>query len=326
MRGKPYTILDINNFNSIDFLHNLVQTKVREDVKVGFYPASVLDCKNQKKLNDLSAIISSYANTVGGVLIFGIKTQRNIAKEIDYITNFEITREWLLYFIESSIFPQIQDVSIREYESAEGKERILVVTVPDSPSSPHMALDRRYYKRSNTTKMVMDEHEVRDIYNKSKRPVLDFFAILNTNGIPSLEKGKYVRVNFYPRFLIKNIGAAIEKVYKVELYIPSGIYNVNFTSLQQYFVRLEDQYSVFSYSNESPLFQHELATVFEANIVVEKHTFSIFSKNDIVLKLFNSESVKVKHYPLVDTFQYRNERLRYEDFAETEILELPINE
>ena len=163
------------------------------------------------------------------------------------------------------------------------------------------------------------------MYHRSKKPELDFYAILNTNGVPSLEGGKYLRVNFYPRFLVKNIGSAIEDNFKVELYIPSGIYNPNFTVLQKYFVRLEDQYSVFSHSNESPLFQHELATVFEANLVVDKQSFHIFSSNEIIIKLFNSTGVKTKYFKIIDTFLYRNEQLVFDDFTDNNIIQLSMD-
>ena len=162
----------------------------------------------------------------------------------------------------------------------------------------------------------MQEHEIRELYQRSKKSEIDIYAILNTNGIPTLDAGNFEKVNFYPRFLIKNVSSVIEHHYKMELYIPSGLYNPNFSVLQQHFVRLEDHFSVFSIANNSPLFQHELATVMDANIIIDADNFSLFSQSDIIIKLFYTNGIKTKYYRMLDVFLYQNKQLKQEDFID----------
>jgi len=312
--GSFYELL--TNVNE-DKLKKIVELKVKEDIRTGFYPASFLDPSSQKKTDFLSILVSSFANSNGGILIFGIHSQRKKASTFDFVTDEQVSIDWLKYSLESSISPSIGDLSISEVciDENPGK-RIFVIKVHNTNNAPHMASDKRYYKRVECRELLLEEFEVRELYHRTIRPELDVFAILNTNGVPSLEGGKFLRVNFYPRFLVKNIGAAIEDNFKVELYVPSGIYNSNFTVLQQHFARLEEQYSVFSVSNKSPLFQHELATVLEANFVIDRDNFHIFAKNDVLIKLYYSSGMKLKQYNLLDTFLYRNERLRFEEFSD----------
>jgi hypothetical protein len=282
----------------------------------------LLDTITQKHIDDLSAIVSSFANTCGGLLFFGITVQRGVAKSFEHVS-YDVSLDKLNYTLQSNIYPPIEHACVKSVVSPEIGTGVIAIKIPYSPDAPHMASDKRFYKRYDGKAVVMEEYEIRELYQKSTKPVLDFYAILNTNGVPSMEHGKFARVSFYPRFLVKNIGAAVERLYKVELFIPSGIYNANFTALQKYFCRLEDQYSVFSYSNESPLFQHELATVFEANLVVDKQSFGIFSKNDIIIKLYNSHGIKTKYRHIAQTFLYRNEQLAIGDFIDDFIVQLP---
>lgn len=295
----------------------LVTLRVKEDTQTAFKPLSLLDQNSQKKSEYLSLLVSSMANANGGIIVFGIDTKRQKASGFTFSKPATFTLDWLKYFLQSAIQPTIENLEIKEIPiNGNIFQSVITIKVPNSSNAPHMAIDRRYYKRVHGKEVLLEEYEIRQIYHLSKRPELDIYAILNTNGIPNIEMGKYVRVNFYPRFLIKNISSIIEHHYKLELYIPSGIYNPNYTNLQQHFARLEEQYTVFSIPNTSPLFQHELATVIDANIVVDRESFHIFEKNEIILKLYYSSGIKTKHFRLLETFLYRHEVLRETDFVD----------
>lgn len=300
--------------NKLDF-NKLVDFKIKEDNHISFRRIEDLQIDNAKQVQLLMTLVSAMANTVGGKVFYGVECQRNKAVNIKsgFITNSTI--EQLEYLLKTEIKPCIENLKIETISCSNGGS-LLIIDVPNSEHAPHMANDGYYYKRQDTKNVRLQEFEIRELYQRSKKTDLDIFAILNTNGIPTLESGKYQKVNFYPRFLVKNISSVIEHHFKTELYIPSGIYNPNFSVLQQHFSRLEEQYSVFSVSNNSPLFQHELATVMEANLIVDADNYEIFANNDIIVKLYYSNGIKTKFYTLVDTFLYQNKPLSADDFTD----------
>ena len=310
-KSLPFTI------ESQADLQKLIDLKVKEDLHIAFKPWKDFDSKSPKKLELLSMVISSFANTIGGYLFFGIDVQRHKASGLSPLFVSDETIDQLHYFLQSSICPSIENLMLKRFTiDGDGSKSILMIQVPNSDLAPHMAEDKRFYKRADFKEILMQEHEIRELYQRSKKAEIDIFAIINTNGIPTLEAGKYQKVNFYPRFLVKNVSSVIEHHYKMELYIPSGIYNPNFSVLQQHFSRLEDHYSVFSISNTSPLFQHELATVMDANLIIDGDNFKLFADSDIIIKLFYSNGIKTKYFKLLDTFLYQNKQLRSEDFSD----------
>jgi len=298
-------------------LQKLIALKVKEDLHIAFKSWKDIDLQSPKKMEQLSILVSSFANTIGGLIFWGIGAQRRKATELSPAFISKETIDQVTYFLQSSICPSIEKLEIKQIIiDGDDSKSILVIQIPNSDVAPHMAEDKRFYKRADFKETVMQEHEIRELYQRSKKAEIDIYAILNTNGIPTLESGKYQKVNFYPRFLVKNISSVIEHHFKMELYIPSGIYNPNFSVLQQHFARLEDHYSVFSITNSSPLFQHELATIMDANLIIDCDNFKNFAESDIIIKLFYSNGIKTKYFRLIDTFLYQNKQLRFEDFTD----------
>jgi len=319
MQVTPYSIFSTLGNNTIKFLK---ENRIKEDDRLGFIQNICLDINNERRKNELSILISSFANTCGGIVIAGCNSKKGVVSGYDYF-NEKLAIDLLGFFLESNIYPGIHKIEIEEFRGHEDIGYFYRIHIPNSSDIPHMALDRKYYKRKNGKAVVMEEYEIREMYTRSKKAELDFFAITNSNGVPVLENGRFNRVSFYPRFLIKNIGSSVEDFYKIELYIPSGIYNPNFSALQKHFSRLEDQYTVFSRSSDSPLFQHEIATVFEANLVIDGNNFHLLEKNEIIMRIYGSNGIKVKHIRAIDTFTYNNEKLRLEDFSNVnDILEI----
>jgi hypothetical protein len=298
-------------------IQKIISLNVKEDLHIAFKSWKDFDIHSAKKSEQLTLLCSSFANTIGGHIFFGIDVKRHKAVGLLPGSLSIESKEQLEYFLQSNICPAIENLAIKQiYIDGDLSKTILVIHVPNSDLAPHMAQDKRYYKRSDLKEVIMQEHEVRELYQRSKKAEIDIYAILNTNGIPTLEGGKYQKVNFYPRFLIKNVSSVIEHHYKMELYIPSGLYNPNFSVLQQHFARLEDHYSVFSIANNSPLFQHELATVLDANIIIDADNYKLFAQSDIIIKLYYSNGIKTKYYRLLDIFLYQNKQLRNEDFCD----------
>ncbi len=301
---------------SADDILSIIASETRRNEHLDFYSPENLVPGNDKKEFWLSKCVSAMANSGGGTLIFGIKTFRNRAEEIVPVDFSIININWFENILNYEIFPSIDKPDIYKITLNEiPVNGVIVMNVPNSSLRPHMASDNRYYQRVGLREEMMNEHQVREMYNKASLPRMEFLGILNTNGVSTLDNGKLLSVTFYPKFLVRNSGTGVEKHMKFELWIPSVFHDANFTALQNYFHRLEGHYSVFSFPNRTAIFQEEICTIAEAKLVVDAGSFAEFSESKILLRLYYSGGMKEFGYLLRETFTIDNKFLEENQFS-----------
>lgn len=306
------------NHNTYNFedVRSFIFNKIKCGNNLDFCDSKTLIPGNEKKELWLSKYFSAFANSGGGTIIFGIKKERNRAVDLDFLNLTNVTLFWLKNLIENEISPKIENVEIYEIRSDKNLEvGMMVVNIPKSTNRPHMASDNRYYFRiGNKTELMLEQH-VREMYNVSSVSNMEFVGVINTQGVPTLENGKILNINFYPKFLVRNAGSAIEKHFKFELWIPSEFHDSLFLSMQNYFNRLEGVYSVFSVPNRQPVFQNEICNILEAKLFVNSENLDVFNKSEMFIKLFYSHGIKEFSYKLNETFTFENKILSENDFV-----------
>lgn len=297
-------------------IEHIFTFRVKESVSLAYVSAKELVVGNEKSALFFSTLVSSIANSQGGIAFIGIKSQRKFAQKIEAI-EVEHAQEWIQLICDTQIFPKIPQLEISAIQVSPS-QFILGVRIPNSNKAPHMAVDNKFYKRVDQKAVLLEEYEIRDLYTKGKRPMLEVFSVLNTNGLPIMSLGKIQQVNFYPRFLVKNMGTEVEKYYKVEFSVPSQIINQNYNSLQDFFSRFEDGNSIFSITQKQPLFQNEIATVIETNIIVDAQTYDVFEKSEFRITLYHSCGIDSKSYNCKELLLYKNKKIESKDFVETQ--------
>jgi len=297
---------------ALSFLHSNTKKSKRCIV----FSQKEFDACNEKKREKLAIELSAIANSGGGCLIIGLKAVRNIIKEPSYI-NIESFTQFIETDIVQSISPCIS-YNCKKIAMS-GNEGIILFDIQNSGKAPHMAPDYKFYIKNGVNTVLLEEEELRRFYRQGNTTELDVFAIQNTNGVPILENGKFKTVNFYPRFLIKNISNTVENNFKVELFIPSAINNPNFDVLQRHFSRIEDIYTVYSIQNTSPLFQEELSSIVEAHFFINEFNFNVFKNSDIVIKVYYTNGSKERCFSLHNTFLYKGNTLSFEEFVSSAI-------
>lgn len=297
-------------------VEHIFRFKCKESNSLEYLSAKDLAVCDDKRELFFAMLISAMANSNGGEIFIGIHATRKIPRNLEPITN-EHAFEWLTHVCNTAISPAIPNCMIQKI-AVSPTNYIIGIHVPNSSKAPHMSIDKRFYKRSNLTQIPLEEYEIRDLYTKGKRSELELYSVVNTNGIPIMSGGKFQHINFYPRFLIKNTGNTVERFFKVEISVPSQINNPNFDSLQNHFSRFEDGHSVFSISHKIPFFQNEIATVAEANFVVDTQNYDVFEHGEITIKLFFSTGIETKVFHCKELLLYKNKQIELTDFAHTQ--------
>jgi hypothetical protein len=156
-----------------DDILSLIKNKVCESTALDYKACDAL-AKTEGKKKEVSKDISAFANSAGGVIVYGVT--ENKAHEPENIDiGFEpsdISGEWLEQVINSNIERRINGVIINTISLLKTHPgRVLyVVYIPESKLAPHMAADDRFYKRFNFQAVAMKEYEVRNLMRQEHYP------------------------------------------------------------------------------------------------------------------------------------------------------------
>ncbi|HLF59372.1 MAG TPA: ATP-binding protein [Alphaproteobacteria bacterium] len=150
-----------------------INNSVEENATLDYKACDALQ-KNDGKRNEVSKDVSAFANSAGGIIIYGITERGHIPDAVDEGFNpQEISKEWLEHVINGKIQPRIGDVTIFSVSltTTHPGKVAYVVDIPQSHTA-HQASDKRYYKRFNFESVPMEDYEVRDVMNRRKHPIL----------------------------------------------------------------------------------------------------------------------------------------------------------
>lgn len=283
-----------------------IEGKIKSSNLILFLDDTLWQPGNERKELQLLQYINAIANQGGGTLVLGLQTFRHRAQKIIGIDINERMEFWLKTLIKTKISPVIENLAV--YTLNVNNKNVLIISV-ESTDVPYMVLNDGYYGWSDLKPRKLHEQEIRQLYQNSHKPQLEYVGVMNTQGVALLENGVPFSIQFYPKFLIRNAGTSPEKDYKVELWFPSSLTDANFSPLQQYFHRLDGVYSVFSIPGKTTLFQDEVYTIAEAKLVLHHENIDDFLNYDFLIYLFYSKGKKTYHFKLSETFNYQKQKI-----------------
>jgi hypothetical protein len=151
-------------------LHALIHNEVQESLTLDYKRSGALG-KGSTERNNLSKDLSAFANSDGGMLIYGMEEDRHVPTAIDAgVDRTQITKEWLESVSKTNIHPTIDRMLIKQVPLPnKGPNQVAYVLEIGQATSraPHQAVDHRYYKRFNFESTPMEDYEVRDLMRRS---------------------------------------------------------------------------------------------------------------------------------------------------------------
>lgn len=141
----------------------LVETldDVQRLIDGGVYEGLTLDYKAELWANNKEIVkdVSSFANTEGGTIVIGVECRRSVPTKIGWIEQ-EGTEEKIQNIAATAISPPLKGINVSEFPNpGDHIKSVLVINIPKSFDSPHMA-NERYYKRLGSTSRAMNHGEV----------------------------------------------------------------------------------------------------------------------------------------------------------------------
>ncbi|NUY82389.1 ATP-binding protein [Flavobacterium sp. MAH-1] len=240
----------------IAFIELLIANEIEESVSIEFKAAGALG-KSDGKKDEMTKDVAAFANANGGIIIYGISEINHKADSKSYINGNIFTKEWIEQILNSGIQRPIPDMKIFPIrEGGDLEKTIYVVQIPESLDAPHISRDKRFYRRHNFESLKMEEYEIRQLYGRTSKSILEIAGYrIKYNGI------KNKKVEFEIVISIINSGERAEKEYKTNLYFCD--YKCNFQtrwkdySLNYQSTKLEDRRAKITAPSHSAIYPSE---------------------------------------------------------------------
>ncbi len=255
---------------TIDDIDSLIKSEAEESIYLEFKEAGALD-KTDNKRKEISKDVSAFANSDGGIIIYGIREENHKAIAFSFINGNSYTKEWLEQVINSTIqrhIPELKIYPLRRNGLID--ETIYIVKIPKSLEAPHISKDKRFYKRFNFESVSMEEYEIRQLYGRKSISKL----IIAGYAINKLKHDNDSRTNakFHFEATIINDGDITEKDYKLNVYFNNFHSALNISwdmSKTNYdYTWMEDKRLKISAVGKTPIFPNEKVNAIRFNFEI----------------------------------------------------------
>ena len=177
---------------TIEDIEKLIEARVQESLNLDYKRSNSVD---DKKRAEIAKDVSAFANSDGGLLIYGVEEEEHLPIKIDDgVEHKRLNREWLENVITSNIAPRIEDIQIAQIPLSD-THSVFAVKIPKSFRGPHQerSESKRYYRRFNFKSEAMEDYEIREAYNRRRE-------------VPSLVNMDVEIDRKVAKFVVKNYG------------------------------------------------------------------------------------------------------------------------
>lgn len=162
------------------FANDFEGEKLHLDFKTGH--AEHLTTRFDDFKDMLSKALSGFANSDGGVVVFGVREIRGTPStfELSPYTNPGAVRQKCLELVSRLTSPPVPGVQVKQIAaSANADHGFVVILIPRSDSAPHQHSQKHlYYRRAGESHSPMQHFEIADAFGRRPqpdlRPIIEF--------------------------------------------------------------------------------------------------------------------------------------------------------
>lgn len=280
---------------NIDDITALIDNEAEESVHLDFKAAGALS-KDDKKKTEIAKDVSAFANSDGGIIVYGIEEQEHKAHALSYIDGNTYTKEWLEQVIQDNIQRRIEGLEIFPIRNnGDITKSIYIVKIPRSSNTPHMSADKCYYKRNNFRSVKMEEYEVRDLFYRESTPNLRVKAY--NLYIEHEDAEDYITFNFVAQ--VWNNSNIIATLYKLNCYLNNyiGFNRILWEPVkdEMNYTFLEEQRLKIFQLGKYPLFPNESVDMLRFSLEIKRENVEAFINNATIelLLMFGNKTDKL---------------------------------
>ena len=210
---------------------------------------SNLNSTDDKKL--LAKCISGFANSSGGIVIWGIDARNNDLGIDCAVTSKEILKldlfcSRLNELSTQACSPSVEGIVHKKFATSPDKGFVASL-IPESDSGPHMAKlgENRYYKRNGQSFLQLEHYDLEDMFGRRKRPKIDLSVETRkpSNGLRGQEL--VIRLLNTGKAVAKHVGFLVEVVGAELMDVPHPFTNVTKLNVGRQMFSYENNVSVF---------------------------------------------------------------------------------
>lgn len=197
-------------FEAVDrtMIEAWIANQQEENLHLEFKTLSNVSMKGPDDKKNLAKTVSGFANSGGGILVWGVKATKNgagldCASAVECVSHARQLVSRLNSLTGECVSPVVDGVRHRAI-IFDGDRGCAITLVPESTTGPHMAKlgEDRYYKRSGDSFYRMEHYDLNDMFGRRQKPDLSVAMVFEDAGAQNLER---------LRFKIKNVGKRIAK-------------------------------------------------------------------------------------------------------------------
>ena len=213
-----------DSIETIDDVQRLIDDEERESVTLDYKQA---DRRwNHTAKEKIAKHISAFANSEGGILIFGVQCDEDDKDKPVAISGLHPQNgvEDLDRIITAAIRPEIHGLARKKISDSE--HSVLLVYIPASDGAPHQSMKhKQYFHRSGAQSIAMEHYLVQRYFGRHFYPLLHI-EVKEPAGIRAMYPKKSWTHYFAFQFLIGNSGKGNANGCSGQIVLPTSRYVV----------------------------------------------------------------------------------------------------
>lgn len=174
------SLKDLYDSIDLDTIEGFINEQQEEHVGLDFKEVND-STMNKADRKNFAKALSGFANSSGGILVWGVQACKQNGDEHDYacglpgIDDAPLFVQKLNEHTGSSVMPIVEGVENAVIPTGKGSHGFAKTFIPESDLCPHQAKAgiTQYFKRSGDSFYKMEHYDIADMFGKRRRPALD---------------------------------------------------------------------------------------------------------------------------------------------------------